>query len=747
MTTYALTPFEPESSAEFEEAVEREKLGQDQLPGRKSTDRSFSGYVNLLVMTETNIFRRVWQVVLLLLLIYTGTVFPFKLAFYDFAIPEEGPKTPGWDVLHNVNDILFLIDLFLCFFLSFRDYKGKEVCELHRIALRYLRTYFIVNLIACIPPELVGDLYKAFNDTPGEESSNDTDEVHQTLRISRLQRMSRLARLVRLARLTKLFSYLRESQWISWLSGLRSTRVFNFMAGLGWVCHIMSCGWYLCAALEHDWTQTWVFRRFADDPSDEPNFGVSFDPLKHWLNAIYWVLTVFTTVGFGDMYAVTNVEIIYAMFTMLVGAVANGIILSEVINVITEADQFAREISRQKALVQGFSQHVKLRKDCSMELVDWVGNARAFQYSYDREKMKDMFLGNTLPTTLTAKLPNAIFHGHLVSNRFITCACVNQLHVPSRFVVLVALAVNARIFDAKETVYHAHDHAWNIFLVFNGVFANVAQPSEVGGISEVKELLAHAGKEAFGTGTPGKTDKDLQWEIQRDQSEKQIFSVNTVLHSKKKKKSKEEASRENETKKFVPYQLFCFGNYFGDVELFRNRKGSRRTCVRCESRQGGTLLVLGRTELNEIIQAFPMSYGAWRVIAAQREVKRRHLLGKLKVSIDYEALAAQIIQWYVRERLSRKGKCAPNRGQKVWGLDPVGTRYVDTSGASTVNTNFRANLSLSNGGDSPTQQFLQVREDLDQVNERIDGVQREMKQVHNKLDILLDRLPKSSIHL
>merc|ERR1712190_233883 len=52
----------------------------------------------------------------------------------------------------------------------------------------------------------------------------------------------------------------------------------------------------------------------------------------------------------------------------------------------------------------------------------------------------------------------------------------------------------------------------------------------------------------------------------------------------------------------VPYQLFCSGNYFGEIELIDS--GSRRSTVRCESATG-LCMMLGKTDVFQFSQEFP----------------------------------------------------------------------------------------------------------------------------------------------
>lgn len=68
----------------------------------------------------------------------------------------------------------------------------------------------------------------------------------------------------------------------------------NFACTLFWFVHILACGWYLCAALHQDPSRTWVYRRQLDSAG---TLLVEESPEVQWINAMYFVLTVFTTVA------------------------------------------------------------------------------------------------------------------------------------------------------------------------------------------------------------------------------------------------------------------------------------------------------------------------------------------------------------------------------------------------------------------------------------------------------------------
>ncbi|CAE7880041.1 Kcnh7, partial [Symbiodinium microadriaticum] len=266
------------------------------------------------------------------------------------AVPSQ-----AWMPVELTVDILFWIDLpqpkFLIFLFSYKDENLQvEVCDLKAIGCRYLKGFFFVNFLACVPPSWFSVLFSG----GGEDSSS---SLNKSLRLSRLHRTSRLARLARLGRLAKLAPFLHESATWKYIQAFRGVRMMNLTVGLMWVVHLMACGWYLCAALHEEPNDTWVARRSINNDGD---VLMGQDPSEQWVHALYFILTIFTTVGFGDMSAFTTAETLYVDWAMIVGTVVNSIIMSEVITTLTGVDRAQAELNKRYALIKEFSEHARL---------------------------------------------------------------------------------------------------------------------------------------------------------------------------------------------------------------------------------------------------------------------------------------------------------------------------------------------------------------------------------------------------
>lgn len=73
--------------------------------------------------------------------------------------------------------------------------------------------------------------------------------------------------------------------------------------------HLVACFWYLIAKFDDFDEDTWVVRM---NMQDDDNFTL-------YITSIYWTVQTITTVGFGDIPAVTVMEKIIAIGWMIVG--------------------------------------------------------------------------------------------------------------------------------------------------------------------------------------------------------------------------------------------------------------------------------------------------------------------------------------------------------------------------------------------------------------------------------------------
>lgn len=222
-----------------------------------------------------------WSLALVLLIIYSLFEVPLSIGF-------SYTNTPASSAILYFIDCFFVLDVFLNFLTGFHDEQLELVTDMRRIARNYLRGWFVPDSLGSIPFELIA---------LASGSREDRAKVFLVLRALKIPRLLRVVKLTAFFDLRS-HRYLRE--------GIRMVKLVFVMIVMG---HWVACGFMLVANNEAEGVRTWA----------EPVRG---HPLgEQFTFALYWSLTVLSTVGFGDIVPITQSEMMYTCAVMLMGAI------------------------------------------------------------------------------------------------------------------------------------------------------------------------------------------------------------------------------------------------------------------------------------------------------------------------------------------------------------------------------------------------------------------------------------------
>eukprot|EP00931_Biecheleriopsis_adriatica_P116979 TRINITY_DN9254_c0_g1_i3.p1 TRINITY_DN9254_c0_g1~~TRINITY_DN9254_c0_g1_i3.p1 ORF type:complete len:726 (-),score=125.17 TRINITY_DN9254_c0_g1_i3:41-2065(-) len=561
---------------------------------------------------EGNRLRTLWDVLMAAALFYTGTIFLYRLSFVQNRMPhaQEEDDAPGWHAVNTLVTVFFYVDLVMSFFFTYRNSHGDQVESLQLIAVNYLTGVFWINLLACIPEVAWKWLFTGLVDSmyTGDIKAN------QSLQALKMQRVTRMARLLRISRLGKVVSVSKTNFIMRRIKEIRGVQSASFLFFLLFVVHVLACGWYLCASLHDREEQTWLARRIVYiDEDDLPVSGLDVGSFEQYLVSFYFVLTVFTTVGFGDISAFTVGEMAYVIIVMIIGAIVHSMVINEVIRIIQDGNQVSQSVYQMTEVIEAFGRHTHLNERLEEKLKEWVFyHAQYWQTErYDRGLMKSMIAGKFFPRELLGQLPENLYGGRLLSNRFLACMDLMSFPVPPRLALLLAVSLGQNVFKCGELIYKYHDSAFNLMLVYKGTFAYLGAPGVDGGKNP------------------------------------QISEFDDALLS------------------LSPYQLLSYNCYFGDVELMLG--GLRRATVRCESANGGEVLALQKADFQELLLQFPECEVFWTRYAKLHEWTRQRRLARLTCAWSYRNFAAGIVQRQVRRW--RKGQKAKAKSL-IWMTTP-----------------------------------------------------------------------------
>jgi hyperpolarization activated cyclic nucleotide-gated potassium channel 1 len=105
-------------------------------------------------------------------------------------------------------------------------------------------------------------------------------------------------------------------------------RLIAFLIGVLVMTHFVACLWYFSARFNDFDYDTWVYR----------NNYLDKEKGYLYLVALYWSLTTLTTVGYGDINAVSETELVLCLIWMMFGVGTYSFIIGTLTSVLSNYD-------------------------------------------------------------------------------------------------------------------------------------------------------------------------------------------------------------------------------------------------------------------------------------------------------------------------------------------------------------------------------------------------------------------------
>ncbi|KAH1021170.1 hypothetical protein HUJ04_010718 [Dendroctonus ponderosae] len=235
-------------------------------------------------------FKAIWDWIILCLTFYTAIMVPYNVAFrkktsedvsvlvldyhngvpYNVAFKNKTSEDVSLLVVDSIVDVIFFIDIVLNFHTTFVGPGGEVVSDPKVIRMNYLKSWFIIDLLSCLPY----DVFNAFD--------HDEDGIGSLFSALKVVRLLRLGRVVR-----KLDRYLEY----------------------GAAMLILLLCFYMLHCRAH------IIRGYYFSTPELIN-GPSRKTM--YVTALYFTMTCMTSVGFGNVAAETDNERIFTICMMII---------------------------------------------------------------------------------------------------------------------------------------------------------------------------------------------------------------------------------------------------------------------------------------------------------------------------------------------------------------------------------------------------------------------------------------------
>ncbi|XP_068199431.1 potassium voltage-gated channel subfamily H member 5-like [Antennarius striatus] len=411
------------------------QLGSDILPQYKQEAPKTPPHIILHYCA----FKTTWDWVILILTFYTAIMVPYNVSF------KTRQNNLTWLVLDSVVDVIFLIDIVLNFHTTFVGPAGEVISDAKLIRMNYLKTWFVIDLLSCLPYDIINAFEHVNEDVMASASSaghlRDSSHFHRnTTRtedsvlpgLSSLFSSLKVIRLLRLGRVArKLDHYLEYGAAVLVL----------LVCVFGLVAHWLACIWYSIGDYEviDETTNTiktdsWLYQlalsigtpyRYNASGTGQWEGGPNKDTL--YISSLYFTMTSLTTIGFGNIAPATDGEKIFSVAMMMVGSLLYATIFG---NVTTIFQQMYTNTNRYHEMLNNVRDFLKLYqvpKGLSERVMDFIVSTWAMSKGIDTDKVLSI-CPKDMRADICVHLNRQVFNDH-PAFRLASDGCLRSLAV------------------------------------------------------------------------------------------------------------------------------------------------------------------------------------------------------------------------------------------------------------------------------------------------------------------------------
>ncbi|KAM1638248.1 hypothetical protein EV1_015777 [Malus domestica] len=410
-------------------------------PGSTSTgsrSSSASSFLDRLVIHPDNWLYVGWTHFILLWAVYSSFFTPLEFGFFR-GLPEN------LFLLDIAGQLAFLVDIVVRFFVAYRDFHSHRIVyNRNLIALRYLKSRFLVDLLGCLPWDAI---YMA---------SGKEEGVRYLLWI----------RLSRARRVTEFFEKLEKDIRINYLF----TRIAKLFVVELYSTHTAACIFYYLATTIPPSREgyTWIGSLKMGDYSYS-HFR-EIDLWKRYVTSLYFAVVTMATVGYGEIHAVNVREMIFIMFYVSFDMLLGAYLLGNITALIVKGSKTEKFRDKMAELIKYMKKN-RLDRGISKDIKNHL------RLQYDRSYTEAAVLQD-IPASIRSKISQKLYEPYIKEvSLFKGCSL--------GFIKQIATKIHEEFFLPGEVIIEQGQAVDQLYIVCHGELEKVRRDED----SESEELL------------------------------------------------------------------------------------------------------------------------------------------------------------------------------------------------------------------------------------------------------------------